>query len=76
MTSPTTAAYVMDHVTSNTTSPAEYDDGAPTRWQKITVICILSVLGVFGTVGNGLVLYVFSSKGNKVYVLHDIWNMF
>ncbi|XP_076451301.1 uncharacterized protein LOC143287241 [Babylonia areolata] len=34
--------------------------------QKLAVICILSVLSVFGTVGNGLVLYVFSSKGNKV----------
>lgn len=50
---------------ANTSNP-NAKQGDPTQEEKLAVVCILSVLSVFGTCGNGLVLYVFSSKGNKV----------
>jgi hypothetical protein len=55
-----------------TTSAGEGDEIVPvvddseTSEQKLAVISVLSILCVFGTIGNGLVLYVFNSKGNKV----------
>lgn len=66
-TTTTAATQMTSNMTSlaNLSGPGETID-EPTGEQKIAVICILSVLSVFGTFGNGLVLYVFSSKGNKV----------
>ena len=37
--------------------------------EKVTLIALLSILSAFGTLGNALVLHVFTRKGNKVGVL-------
>lgn len=68
------------NVTTFPTNSQTASEDTTTSEEKLAVVCILSVLSVFGTFGNGLVLYVFSSKGNKVtstiFILALAWTDF
>nr|KAG5710015.1 hypothetical protein BaRGS_030091 [Batillaria attramentaria] len=81
MASPTTVTLSPEvNVTSDPQASSEEDGDRVSPEEKLVVVCMLSVLCIFGLCGNGLVLYVFSSKGNKVtstiFILALAWTDF
>ncbi|KAK3601086.1 hypothetical protein CHS0354_024795 [Potamilus streckersoni] len=63
------SSYDIDDTESGTSRTHYSPDGSArmgTMEEETSVICILSVFSVFGTLGNGLVLYVFTKKAGKL----------
>ncbi|KAL3862783.1 hypothetical protein ACJMK2_008731 [Sinanodonta woodiana] len=60
------SSYTIHSETSRTQYSPEGSPRLGTMEEEISVICILSVFSVFGTLGNGLVLYVFTKKAGKL----------
>ncbi|XP_067658733.1 cholecystokinin receptor type A-like [Haliotis asinina] len=56
----------MSNLSSDTNTTDTGETAEVSKSAQHAVICILMVLSVFGSIGNGLVLYVFSKKVDKV----------